>query len=118
MNYGLAEYVAYFPCPPDSIVDAFDSIPASAIPQPIDSGCGGMCGGSCCGGMSGLTMDGTGLLGTGLFSGGMDLSTWGAGEFAVAAVGVFALYSMLVTTKSGIRRGRVRAKKIKRGFTA
>ena len=37
---------------------------------------------------------------------------------AVAAVGVFALYSMMVTTKSGIRRGRVRAKKIKRGFTA
>jgi len=45
----------------------------------------------------------------------MDPSTWGAGEYVVLAIGAFALYSMLETSKRGARRVGARAKKIKRG---
>jgi hypothetical protein len=94
---GLADYVDFFPCPYDSIVDAFNSIPA--IPQPFDTvgdcDCGCMGG---CGGLSGL-MDGTGLLGTGLFVGGLDPSTWGIGEFAVIGFAVGVLYSVMGTKR-------------------
>jgi len=80
---GLADYVDFFPCPYDQIVDAFNSIPA--IPQPFDTvgdcDCGCMGG---CGGLSGLT-DGPGLLGTGFFAGGFDPSTWGFGEWTIVA---------------------------------
>jgi hypothetical protein len=75
--------------------------------------------------MGAFTMDGTGMLGTGLFAGGLDVSTWGAGEFAVAAFGVFALYSMLFTSRhaaesvrSRVGKVKKRAHKIKRGFTS
>ena len=64
--------------------------------------------------MSGLTMDGTGLLGTGLFTGGMDLSTWGAGEVAVLALGAFALYSMMSTTRRGAQRAGATARRIRK----
>jgi hypothetical protein len=50
-------------------------------------------------GMGALNMDGTGLLGTGLFSGGMDVATWGTGEYVTAAVGVYALFSVFSTGK-------------------
>jgi hypothetical protein len=80
----------------------------------------GYAGGKGCG-VSGLTFDGTGLLGSGLFAG--DVSTWGAAEYAALAFGAYMLYSIVFTTKAGLRRaqtipGRVktRAKKIKRGF--
>lgn len=111
---GLGMYVDYFPCPYDQIVDQFNAIPADQIPQPIDCGCNGM---------AGLTMDGTGLWGSGLFSGGFD--TWGAGEFGVLALGAFALYSIVFTSRRAgeavrHRAGKIssRAKKIKRGFTS
>lgn len=110
---GLAQYVNFNPCPYPEIVDAFNSIPQSDIPQPImqDSPC-------CCQQGLGAFMDGTGLLGTGLFVGGFDPTTWGVGEYAVLAVGAFALYSMFDTGRRGARRIGARAKKIKRGFTS
>jgi hypothetical protein len=112
---GLGDYVDFVPCPYPAIVDAFNSIPSSDIPQPMMPQQYGCCNGS---GLGSFTTDGTGLLGTGLFAGGLDTSTWGAGEFAVLAIGAYALYSMLVTTKRGVQRARVRGKKIKRGFTS
>ena len=60
-------------------------------------------------GMSGLTMDGTGLLGTGLFSGGMDLSTWGAGEAITVGLGLYVLYAVFAT-------GRSHAARVSRGY--
>jgi hypothetical protein len=97
MSCGLADYIDFFPCPYDSIVDAFNSIPP--IPEPFDTvgDCDCGCGGGC-GGLSGL-MDGTGLLGTGLFVGGLDPSTWGAAEYAVLALGAFAIYSAMGTKR-------------------
>lgn len=112
---GLGDYVDFAACPYPAIVDAFNSIPSSDIPQPMMPQQYGCCNGS---GLGALTMDGTGMLGTGLFSGGMDTSTWGAGEYAMLAIGAYALYSMLVTTERGARRVSARAKKIKRGFTS
>jgi hypothetical protein len=111
---GLADYVDFFPCPYDQIVDAFDSIPA--IPQPFDTvgdcDCGCMGG---CGGLSGL-MDGTGLLGTGLFVGGLDPSTWGAAEYAVLALGAFAIYSAMGSSRRGSsRRASVGRRKARQG---
>jgi hypothetical protein len=56
-----------------------------------------------CAGMGGLTMDGSGLFGTGIFGNGVvltDLSTWGAGEYAAVAVGIFVLFSVASTGKS------------------
>jgi hypothetical protein len=111
---GLGDYVDFVPCPYSAIVDAFNSIPSSDIPQPMMPEQYGCCNGS---GLGAL-MDGTGLMGTGLFVGGMDPSTWGAGEYVVLAIGAFALYSMLETSKRGARRVGARAKKIKRGFTS
>lgn len=109
---GFGEYVNFFPCPYDRIVDAFNAIPPSMIPQPIESNCGCGCGGGCSG-MSGLTMDGTGLLGTGLFTS-TDIATWGAGEVAVLAFGFFALYSMFSTTRRAGRRVAKGARSAKR----
>lgn len=57
-------------------------------------------------GMGGLTMDGTGLLGTGLFAGGLDLSTWGAGEYVTAAAGAYVLFSVLSTGKRHAQTAR------------
>ena len=51
-------------------------------------GCGGKCGG--CGD------------GLGLFDSGMDLASWGIKEWAVAGVGIFALFSMFSTTRRGV----------------
>lgn len=97
------------------------------IPQYLtpgnNRGLGCACGGSCCEGLGGLTFDGTGLLGSGLFSGGMDLSTWGAAEYTLLAGVAYMLYATVFTTKAAARKvatipGRVkkRGKKIKRGF--
>ena len=62
-------------------------------------------------GMAGLTMDGTGLLGTGLFSGGMNFSTWGTGEYVVAGLGAYTLFSLFSTGKrhAGVLRRKARA---------
>ena len=109
---GMGDYVSPFPF---------------IVPQYLtpgnNQGLGCACGGSCCGGLGGLTFDGTGLLGTGLFSGGTDLSTWGAGEYGVLATAAYMLYSTVFTTRAAARKvasvhGRVkkRGKKIKRGF--
>ena len=49
-------------------------------------------------GLGTFTMDGTGLLGTGLFSGGLDFSTWGAGEYITILGGIWVLYSVFHTT--------------------
>jgi len=122
---GLGDYINWFPCPYDQIVDPGSALPAvvsAAGLSGLGCGCVGMgCG---CAGLQGLTMDGTGLFGTGIFSGGMDFSTWGAWEFGVAALGAYVLYSMLFTARHGAqavgsagRRVKGRAKAIKRGFT-
>lgn len=50
-------------------------------------------------GMAGLSMDGTGLLGTGLFAGGMNLNTWGTGEYVAAGLGAYTLFSLFSTGK-------------------
>jgi len=130
---GLGEYLAGFPCPYDSLIDPGPALPAlvqaagiqglgeylpaalAFYPQNLQAkglGCG--CAGTDCGcGMGGLTMDGTGLLGTGLFSGGMDLSTWGVGEYVVAAFAVYAVFSLVSDVKSGATKVRKRLKRKK-----
>jgi len=58
--------------------------------------------------------------GLGLFDSGMDLSSWGIGEWAIVGIGLFALFSMFQTGKRGVgsvrkavgrRRSRARRKK-------
>lgn len=74
-----------------------------------------------CGGMGGLTMDGSGLFGTGIFGTGVsltDLSTWTWAEYATLALGAYTLLSLVHTTKAVGRHTKVRAKKIKKGFTS
>ena len=98
MSYGLADYVDFFPCPYDQVVDAFDSIPPSAIPQPIDQGCSCGCSGGC-GGMSGL----------GIFDSGMDLSGWGVTEWLIVAVGLYGAISLFSDTRrtvGSVRKSR------------
>ena len=68
-----------------------------------------------CSGLGALTMDGTGLLGTGLFAGGLDLSTWGAGEMIVAGFGLFVLYSVFSTTSRAARTVGRGASRVQRG---
>lgn len=81
------------------------------------AGCGGGCG--CAGlgcncGVSGLTFDGTGLLGSGLFSGGFDVSTWGAGEVIALLFGAYIVYSLTSTTKAEFRRASKGYKRVRR----
>ena len=66
------------------------SIPCAAqnpVPSPGGMGCAGLC----CGGSCGL----------GLFDSGFDFSTWGVGEWAVAAGGLYLLFSVFSTTQRG-----------------
>jgi hypothetical protein len=132
---GLGMYVSGFPCAFDQVFDPGSSLaacmaqsglatglgqllpahpviyPQFIAPKGLGCGCAGMgCG---CAGVGGLTMDGTGLLGTGLFSGGMDLSTWGVGEYLVLAFGAYAVYSLVSDVGKGARnvRKRLRRKK-------
>jgi hypothetical protein len=73
-------------------------------------------------GLQGLTMDGTGLFGTGLFSGGLDLTTYGPGEWACVVLGGYMLYSMFHTTSHAVsyaksipqERRRKRASKLRK----
>jgi hypothetical protein len=59
-------------------------------------GCAGVAGGCGCGGSCGM----------GLFDSGMDFTTWGAPEWAIVAVGVYAGLSLLGDTKRGYERTR------------
>ena len=111
---GLAQYVNFNPCPYPEIVDAFNSISSVGHSAADHAGQSVLLPT----GIRRIQMDGTGLLGTGLFVGGFDPTTWGVGEYAVLAVGAFALYSMFDTGRRGARRIGARAKKIKRGFTS
>jgi hypothetical protein len=47
-----------------------------------------------------------GLNGLGLFDSGTDISGWGPMEWAVVALGGFALFSMFSTTKRGVSGAR------------
>ena len=61
----------------------------------------------CCGGVGALTMDGSGIFGTGIFGSDVtltDFSSWGAGEIAAVAFGLFVLFSVFSTTKRGAER--------------
>jgi hypothetical protein len=103
-------YVPSFPCA--------SSTPAglSGLRPPMKTtyglGCGdgpctcGCSAGSPAWGMAGLTFDGTGLFGSGLFSGGLDFSTWGPGEFGVAALGAWMIYSTFFTTRAAVGQAR------------
>jgi hypothetical protein len=73
---GLGDYVDFVPCPYPAIVDAFNSIPSSDIPQPMMPQQYGCCNGS-----------GLGAL----FSGGLNTSTWGLGEWTVFAIAAYAV---------------------------
>jgi len=46
--------------------------------------------------------------GMGLFDSGMDFTTWGPAEWAIAGIGVYTLFSLFGDTKRGVARvGRV-----------
>jgi hypothetical protein len=60
--------------------------------------------------------EGHGLVGRGLglFDSGLDVSTWGVGEWAVVAFGVYAGMSLLGDTKRGVARTRRVASAVRR----
>lgn len=89
--------------PPYDFADPNPTIPPPTFIAPAEEmglglghlgcGCGGTCGG--CGG--------SGAQGMGqLFSSGLDLSGWGIGEWAIVAVGAYALYSIFFTSKAAV----------------
>lgn len=108
---GLAQYVNFNPCPYPEIVDAFNSIPQSDIPQPImqDSPC-------CCQqGLGDFQMTAP----DGYFSSGLDFTQWGLGEWLTIVLGGYMVFSTLWTTnsavryaKEGVKRRASRKKKI------
>jgi hypothetical protein len=145
MNYGMGQYIAYQGCGIQSVLpETMEQVAQMAAQlqaqqlaarQAVGLGCMGI---PCPGlgdylqgfsfavpqslapgntrGLGSFTMDGTGLLGTGLFSGGLDLSTWGAGEWITILAGVWVLYSVFHTTAGAARYaagapGRRRQKK-------
>jgi hypothetical protein len=130
-------YIDYFACPYDQVLPMSNAQAqgmgdylspfAFTTPQYLSAGGRGLgcadCGCSGCnGGMGALTFDGTGLWGSGLFSG--DMSTWGAGEYGVLALGAFVLYSVVFTSRrtgeavrSKVSRVSARARKIRKGFS-
>ena len=57
-------------------------------------GCAGVAGGCGCGGNCGM----------GLFDSGMDFTTWGAPEWAIVAIGLYSVLSLLGDTKRGYER--------------
>jgi hypothetical protein len=57
-------------------------------------GCAGVAGGCGCGGSCGM----------GLFDSGMDFTTWGAPEWAIVAIGLYSVLSLLGDTKRGYER--------------
>ena len=84
----------------------------------LSTNAGDCAGLGCSQGMGALTMDGTGLMGTGLFSGGLDLSTWGAGEIAALAFGAFVLFSVFSTTERGYQTAKRRVRRVVRRRSA
>jgi len=64
-------------------------------------------------GCMGLGQDGGGLFGTGLFES-SDFSTWGIGEYAVIALGLFAVLSMFSTGKRAASSVSKKVRKISR----
>jgi hypothetical protein len=81
-----------FLAPPDSA-----AMPPWVIGGPRGMGCAGDCGcgGSCNGGL--------GRMGMGLFDS-TDFSTWGIGEYAAIAAGVYLLYSVFSDTRRVSKR--------------
>lgn len=84
--------------PPYDFADPNPTIPPPTFIAPAEEmglghlGCG--CG---CGGGAGCSQ-GMGQL----FSSGLDLSGWGVGEWAIVAVGAYALYSIFFTSKQAV----------------
>jgi len=93
---GIGSYVSSVPC-------ATGLGPGAKAAGMSGLGCPD-CGGTCNG--MGAWMDGTGLLGTGLFAGGLDPSTWGAGEYVAVAAGLYVLFSVFSQTKRTTRTTR------------
>ena len=79
-------------------------------------GCGCPAAGCRCG--MGAWMDGSGLFGTGLFSGGLDYSTWGIGEWAAVLFGGYFLVSLFHTTKTATRAARRKGRALKKAVAA
>ena len=62
-------------------------------------GCGCGCGGHCSSATNGMGQFSLYMP----FSGGLDVTTWGWEEWAIVAVGAYAVASMVFTTKAGYR---------------
>jgi hypothetical protein len=74
----------YYPPPYDFLAPRNSAaVPPFVYPaRGVGCGCGGSCGGACHGGL-------------GLFESGLDLSQWGLGEWAAAALGVYLIGSLM-----------------------
>jgi hypothetical protein len=57
-------------------------------------------------------------LGTNLFEGGMDPSTWGAGEWITVLVGGYVVASLVFTTKTAARATRRKGAAVRKALKA
>jgi hypothetical protein len=56
--------------------------------------------------------------GVGLFEDPLNFATWGVGEYAIAAIGAYALVSMFVTTRSAARSVAEGGRRVRRASRA
>lgn len=97
-----------FLAPPATMPKSGKLAPEDVL-QPMGTGMGCDCGGSC--GTCGMGQTSAGLFGTGLFVS-ADPTTWGVGEWGVIAVGGFLAISAVNTSQAagrGVRKAYRRA---------
>ena len=93
---GLGDYVDFAPCPYPAIVDAFNSIPSSDIPQPMMPQQYGCCNGS---GLGDFAVTAPG----GFFASGIDFTQWGLAEWMTIIAGGYMVASTFWTTTSAVK---------------
>ena len=99
-------YVATIPCAqstgPVGLVTGQTPLSQAGLGCP---GCGGTCGQ-------------VGVPGLGLFDSGLDVSTWGIGEWACVAGGAYLLMAMFQTTRKASAAVRRKGKAMRRAIRA